>query len=126
MNSRVITSTLAAAAAGWIVLAQVHVLGQTNNAPADGQRWHRGEDHLQRLTQELNLTPEQQTNVQAVLEQMRQQIQSAVVEAKTNADTQLQTILTPQQYQKFQSMWQEHQHGKGHGGTNETESGGSR
>ncbi len=92
----------------------------TNNVPPPDhqQRWQMHEQHmLQRLTQELNLTPTQQTQVQTVFDQMRTNIMTAIQDARTNADSQLKLILTPQQYQQFQTFWQQHEHHwKGHPG----------
>ncbi|HWI57070.1 MAG TPA: hypothetical protein VNZ22_07575 [Bacillota bacterium] len=104
------------------LFAMGQVQSQTNNnesaPPMDHHGGHRmgPEEHLNKLSEELNLTDQQKSQVQGVFDQMRQQVQAAVQEAKTNADTQLQEILTPEQYQKFQSLWQQHQHRWGHGG----------
>jgi Spy/CpxP family protein refolding chaperone len=96
------------------LLSAALVQSQTNApAPPMGQYGGRGmthEERMNKLSEELNLTEEQRTNVQAVFDDMRQKIQAAVEEAKSNADTQLQGILTTDQYQKLQSMWMEHQH----------------
>lgn len=129
MRIKAIATTIIAAG----LLASVyHFQGQmTNNTPSEPgdahhQYGHRGpmsqQEHMDWLAQELSLTDQQKTNVQAVFEQMRQQMQAAFGEAKTNADTQLQQILTPEQYQKMQAMWQQREHHwrQGHGGTGET------
>lgn len=94
----------------------------TNAPPADH---HKGdmspEGHMNALSQQLNLTEDQKTKVQAVFNQMRQQMQTAFETAKTNADTQLQTILKPEQYQQLQAMFQQHDphfNQKGQGGGN--------
>ncbi len=73
------------------------------------------------LAQQLNLTDQQKANVQAVFEQMRDSITTAVQEARTNADGQLQRVLSPEQYQKLQTLWAAHQrhfHGPWGQGTN--------
>lgn len=103
------------AAAGLLSLSQVQA--QTNNAtpPMGNHGWHGAktpEERLNRLSERLNLTDEQKSKVQAVFETMHQQIQ----EVKTNADTQLQQILTPEQYQEFQNLRQRKHHWHHHGG----------
>ncbi len=117
-----VTNLTAALIAVTALLSLSQLQAQTNNTPPPGHPhgWHHGmapEHRLERLSEELNLTNEQKPKVQAVFEQMRQQIQEAFQAAKTNVDTQLQGILTPEQYQKFQSIWQEHQQhwGEKHG-----------
>jgi len=67
------------------------------------------QEQMNRLSQELNLSEQQKTNVEAVFDDMRQKLQTAVEAAKTNADARLQRILTPEQYQKLQGMWEQHQ-----------------
>lgn len=105
---------------GLLCGASVH--SQTNNmAPPMGQPGMRGEspdERFNRLSQELNLSEDQKAKVQATFEQTRQKIQAAIEEARSNAETQLQSVLTPEQYQKLQSMWQQHEHRMGNGGTN--------
>lgn len=82
---------------------------QTNSyPPPDERQWHgmTPAERLDRLGQELGLSDEQKTNVQAAFDDMRQHIE----EARTNLDSQLQGILTPEQYQKFQTMREEKMH----------------
>ncbi len=57
---------------------------------------------------ELNLTDQQKTQVQAVFEKMRQRIETAVLAARTNAETELKRILSPQQYQQLQNLLEAH------------------
>ncbi len=71
--------------------------GPQRSAPATGS---------DRLSEELNLTEDQKTKVQAVFDEMRQKVQTAILEARTNADTELHQILSPEQYQKLQDMLQ--------------------
>ncbi len=105
---------------------QVRAQDQQNTPPADQPKGGMSPEHyMDRLSQELKLTPDQKTKVQGVFDQMRQQMQGAFETAKNNADKQLQGILNPQQYQQLQAMFQQHeqrfgQHGKGNeaqGGT---------
>ena len=102
------------AAAGLLSLSQVQA--QTNNAtpPMGNHGWHGSktpEERMNRLSEKLNLTDEQKTKVQAVFEDMWQQMG----EAKSNANTQLQQILTPEQYQELQNMKQRKHHRHHHG-----------
>ncbi len=82
---------------------------------------HQGwENRFNRLSDELDLTADQKPKVQAIFEELRIKIE----DARTNADTELQGVLTPEQYQKLQNHWQAHkrhwhnQQGNGEGGTN--------
>lgn len=82
---------------------------QTNNYPPPDEHHRYGMtpgERLDRLGQELGLSDEQKTNVQAAFDDMRQRVE----EARTNLDSQLQGILTPEQYQKFQNMREEKMH----------------
>lgn len=56
------------------------------------------------LGRELNLNTNQQSRVQAVIAETREKIRMAVQQAMTNADAQLQRILTPEQYKKLQEI----------------------
>jgi len=81
--------------------------------------------HFNKLSQELNLSDQQKPQVQAIFQEMTQKIQAAVEQARTNADSQLQGVLTSDQYQKLQNMWEQHQQKFerhwGHGDTNTTD-----
>ncbi len=61
------------------------------------------------LSEELNLTEQQRTNVLAVFEQMREKMELFALDLQSNADKQLQRILTPEQYQKLQSLSGQHE-----------------
>lgn len=78
------------------------------------------EDPMERLGQELKLSDTQKNKVQNVFQETRKKIQSAVQEAMTNADTELQQILTPQQYQKLQSLEHPHSRSQDHSATGES------
>ncbi len=62
------------------------------------------EERPRDLGQELKLSDQQRTNVLAVFEQMRQKMEAVAQELGSNADQQLQRILTPEQYQKLQAL----------------------
>lgn len=101
------------------------VQSQTNNAaPPGGQPGWRSEsadERFNRLSQELNLTEEQKAKVRATFDETRQKIQAAVEEARSNAEAQLQSVLTPDQYQKLQNLWQQHGHHGNGSNTNATQ-----
>ena len=75
-----------------------------------GHRGHRG-NPLEHMTRNLDLTPEQQTKIQPIIDQTKPQIaairQEAMQKAKTvreNTVSQLRPLLTPEQQQKFDAM----------------------
>jgi len=82
---------------------------QTNSnaaitSPPNQQRRVEVDDPMERLGKELKLSDAQKNKVQTVFQKTREKIQNAVQEAMTNADTELHRILTPEQYQKLQSL----------------------
>ncbi len=86
-----------------------HESSTNNDMDESTNHFGMGPDQrLNFLAQQLNLTDQQKANVQTVFEQMRESITSAVQEARTNADEQLQRILSPEQYQKLQSLLAAH------------------
>jgi Spy/CpxP family protein refolding chaperone len=105
------------AVAGLLSLSQVQAQTAPPAPPPDhheGWRAMTPEERFNRFSEELNLTEEQKPKVKGVFDEMRQKVQAA----RTNADSELQGILTPEQYQKMQSMWEQHGHphmGKGGG-----------
>jgi Spy/CpxP family protein refolding chaperone len=103
-----------------VLLSSGLILAQTNTMPPGQHAWHgmSSAERMDRLAQELNLTDEQKTNVQSAFDQMRQTMQ----EARTNLDNQLQGIMTPEQYQKFESMREQHMHHMGPPPSNGTNS----
>jgi Spy/CpxP family protein refolding chaperone len=108
------------AATGLLVAIQAEAQSNEPPVPPAGH----AERHFNMLSQELNLTPQQKPQVQAILQEMRQKIRAAVQEARTNADSQLQQVLTQDQYQKLQNIWQQHPHrhwGHNNMETNDTE-----
>ncbi len=130
MKQSKLTAIIIAATALWLN----PVYAQNNQTPpAHHQGGHQDmspQDRFNQLSQELNLSPDQKPRVQAVFEDMFQNIRTAVEEARTNADTQLQQILTPEQYQQLQTLWDKHQkhfeHHMGNGGGPNTSPNGSQ
>jgi Spy/CpxP family protein refolding chaperone len=103
--------------------------GDTNNtttstAPRDHERGERGE----KLAKKLNLTPEQQSELKSMRENMRQQAQAIKNDSSLTADQkkakfkelrqssheQMMAKLTPEQQAKFKEMQKEHRgrHGR--------------
>ena len=82
-----------------------------------GDRWHgRGGFALERLTEGLNLTPDQQAKVQPIIEQAKPQIRAIHQEAmeKTHAvmdktTSQIRPLLTPEQQKKFDDIKKAHE-----------------
>jgi len=71
-------------------------------------RGHRHENPLERITQTLDLTPDQQAKVQPILDQAKPQIiaihQEAMQKTKAvmdNAMSQIRPLLTPEQQKKL-------------------------
>ena len=89
------------------------------------------EQRLQRMTQQLNLTSDQQQKIKPVLEQEQQQMQtlhgdtsmsqqdrmSKMQQIRQGTNDQIKSVLTPDQQQKFAQMNERHgPGGMGHGG----------
>jgi Spy/CpxP family protein refolding chaperone len=75
----------------------------------DGGRQGRGQDGFERMSERLNLTPEQKTQVQQIfgetrtqLEALRRESEPRFAEIRGQADERLQKVLTPEQWQQFQ------------------------
>jgi len=78
--------------------------------------WHGHAFGLQGITKQLNLTSDQQTKVQPILDQAKPQIaaihQEAMQKAKTVIDStmsQIRPLLTPDQQQKLDNIQKAHQ-----------------
>lgn len=85
---------------------------------------------LQRMTQQLNLTADQQTKIKPILEQEQQQVQtlhgdtsmsqpdrmSKMQQIHQDTNDQIKSVLTPDQQQKFTQMQDRHGPGMSHGG----------
>jgi hypothetical protein len=88
---------VATALLGLSSLAVYGQSGQPASEPQDSPRgnWHRGggpERELQRLTERLTLTPDQQTGVKAILEQQTTQMKAL----RTNAQSDSAAADTPE------------------------------
>lgn len=70
-----------------------------------------GRDRFDQMSERLNLNADQKTKVQQILGDTREQLRALrreseprVSEIRQQADTRLQQVLTPEQWQQFQSM----------------------
>src|SRR5919106_1749895 len=68
-------------------------------------------DRFEQLSERLQLSPEQKTKVQQIFGETREQLRALrreseprVHEIRSQADAQLQQVLTPEQWQQFQTM----------------------
>ena len=108
---------LTLAAAGAIALGGFAVV-QAQPGPSEGGRWH-GHGHafgLQGITQKLNLTADQQTKVQPIIDAAKPQIaaihQEAMQKLKTVMDStlsQIRPLLTADQQKKLDDIQKAHQ-----------------
>src|SRR5881398_117526 len=105
---------LAIAAAGAIALGGF-VLVQAQPGPG-GRHWHGHEFGLKGITEKLELTADQQTKVQPILDAAKPQIaaihQEAMQKVKTVIDSttsQIRPLLTPEQQKKFDAIQKAHQ-----------------
>ena len=104
-------------AAGAIALGGfVAVQAEPGHGPEHCRGWHGHEFGLQHLTDKLNLTSDQQTKVQPILDQTKPQIaaihQEATQKMKTVIDSavsQIRPLLTPEQQKKFDAIQKAHQ-----------------
>ncbi|HEX2269050.1 MAG TPA: hypothetical protein VHH35_05930 [Pyrinomonadaceae bacterium] len=83
----------------------------------------RPHDRFEQLAERLDLNADQKTKVQQILGDSREQLRALrreseprVHEIRRQADVRLQEVLTPEQWQKFQSMRQERGRRGGRGG----------
>jgi len=103
-------------AAGAIVLGGI-VMVQAQPGPGGGSgRGHGKRLMLERLPQELNLTSEQQTKVQPIIDQAKPQIatirREAMQKIKAVMDStmsQIRPLLTPDQQKKLDDIQKPHQ-----------------
>ncbi len=88
--------------------------------------WARGGgpgNRMDELSESLKLTADQKTKVQEIfgdtreqLRAVRQETEPRIAEIRRQADGRLQTVLTPEQWQQFQKLRDEHQRrGRGRG-----------
>jgi protein CpxP len=89
-----------------------------NNPEATHTPEQQAQSQAMRLAKELNLSSEQQTQVQQLMSTQRQETQTAIQNAGSNRrtmgqamragrnkfDGQLKTVLTPDQYTKYQQL----------------------
>src|SRR5829696_2232725 len=87
------------------------------------RRWDRGPgNRMEEMAERLQLTAEQKTKVQEIFSDTREQLRAArqemeprMAEIRHQADGRLQTVLTPEQWEKFQRMRDERQRRGGRG-----------
>lgn len=87
------------------------------------RRWDRGSgNRMDELAERLQLTAEQKTKVQEIFSDTREQLRAArrdmeprMAEIRRQADGRLQTVLTPEQWEKFQRVREERQRRGGRG-----------
>lgn len=75
----------------------------------DGPREVRGEDRIKRMSEELKLTPEQESQVRQIMGDTRSQLQALrreseprFAEIRQQADERMRQVLTPEQWEQFQ------------------------
>jgi len=77
-------------------------------------------DRFEQMAEKLQLTDDQKTKVQVIFADTREQLRAVrmesepkVNEIRSQADSRLQTVLTPEQWQKFLSVRDEMRHRRG-------------
>jgi Spy/CpxP family protein refolding chaperone len=108
-------NVLTLVAAGAIALGGFMVV-QAQPGPGGGGHWHGRGFGLQRMTEKLDLTSDQQTKVQPIIDGAKPQIdaihQEAMQKTKAVMDTKLSEIrplLTPDQQKKLDDIQKAHQ-----------------
>ncbi len=106
---------LTVVAAGAIALGGF-VMVQAQPGPGGGGRWHGHGFGLQGMTEKLNLTSDQQTKVQPIIDGAKPQIaaihQEAMQKMKAVMDStvlQIRPLLTPDQQKKLDDIQKAHQ-----------------
>ena len=91
-------------------LLRRHHQGKRGSFGQEGEK-QRGAHRLQRIAQELNLTAEQEAQVQAILEQSKQEVTQArdefrtqIEQTKKQSNIQILELLDPEQQEKFQEL----------------------
>lgn len=112
MNKKLIAVTASAA----LALGSLAVYAQGPEGPHRGMHGGPGGNPLAHLTKELNLTPQQQTQVAPIIAQAKPQIQAIHQEAmqKTKAvmdaaEAQIRPLLTADQQQKLDAVKKAHE-----------------
>jgi Spy/CpxP family protein refolding chaperone len=108
-------NVLTLVAAGAIALGGFVVV-QAQPGSGGGGRWHGHGFGLQRITEKLNLTSDQQTKIQPIIDGAKPQIaaihQEAMQKMKTVMDStvsQIRPLLTPDQQKKLDDIQKAHQ-----------------
>jgi Spy/CpxP family protein refolding chaperone len=108
-------NVLTLVAAGAIALGGFVVV-QAQPGPGGSGGWHGHGFGLQRITEKLNLTSDQQTKVQPIIDGAKPQIaaihQEAMQKMKTVMDStvsQIRPLLTPDQQKKLDDIQKAHQ-----------------
>ena len=115
MKQNMKRNILAFVAAGAIALGGFAVV-QAQPGPGGGGRWHGHGFGLQGITEKLNLTSDQQTKVQPIIDGAKPQIaaihQEAMQKTKTVMDStisQIRPLLTSDQQKKLDDIQKAHQ-----------------
>jgi Spy/CpxP family protein refolding chaperone len=108
-------NVLTLVAAGAIALGGFMVV-QAQPGPGGGGHWHGRGFGLQRITEKLDLTSDQQTKVQPIIDGAKPQIaaihQEAMQKTKAVMDStlsQIRPLLTPDQQKKLDDIQKAHQ-----------------
>jgi Spy/CpxP family protein refolding chaperone len=118
MKRKIITITAAAAMSlATLVYLQAKEPGEHGPKHEHGPGPHQMmENPLEHLSKDLNLTDEQKTKVQPIIDQAKPQIAAIHKEAMDkmhalldSATAQIRPLLTPQQQQKFDAMKKAHE-----------------
>ena len=112
MTKKIITLI---AAGGLAFAGLTFVRANEPGGECPGKHGHMG-NPLEHLSDSLNLTAEQKTKIQPIIDQAKPQIeaihQEAMAKMKTvmeNAGTQIRPLLTPEQQEKFDAMKKAHE-----------------
>ena len=107
---------LTLAAAGAIALSGFAFAQAGDKEDFGGRGWHGHGNHLDRMTETLNLTPDQKAKVQPIIDQAKPQMkaihQEAMQKAKAVMDStmaQIRPLLTAEQQKKFDDMKAAHE-----------------
>jgi Spy/CpxP family protein refolding chaperone len=111
MKSRLITLT--AACVALVGTASLGLAQDPSSRDGGGHKWrhHKRGNPVEHLTKALELTPEQQAQIQPIFDQAKPQIAAVRQEARQkiktireNTQAQIRPILTPAQQQKFDAL----------------------
>jgi Spy/CpxP family protein refolding chaperone len=93
------------------VLGDVYGVHARNNPPPQLSEVERRAQKVQRLTQELNLTPDQQKQIEAIIASVQaqyktihQSVEPQIDAARQKGREQIRAILTPEQKPKFEDF----------------------